>query len=195
MRGLWRLGTAGLGMALLTGAATAQADAIPPPPACPPGSRGASSHAGQWCAPAPCARDGDCTQPETQCRPWRVCTRTYSVPRGGRRGFQSPPQDEDLVVASCAPEEACSGQDEPPPPTSGSPKADAARCKDGKYCVSAPLPPLPATTAKKRKTQVDEDEPDPPKGCCKCHLGARDGHQGWLLVLGLATLAARRGRR
>ncbi len=193
MMGSSRLLAMGLSAALLAGAATAQADSIPPPPACPPGSRGSSSHAGELCLPAPCTTDGDCKRPDTRCRPWRVCTRTYAVPPGGRR-VNAPPRDLDLVVGSCAPDKACTGAEEPPPPTAGSPKPDPVRCSEATYCIPTGLPPLP--TAGPKKDPAAENEPDlPPSGCCKCHLGAQNGEHGWLLVLGLTMLGTRRRSR
>ena len=198
-RPLW-LGVIGLLACLLTGGGTALADAIPPPPACPPGSRGVSSHAGERCEPAPCQSDADCKDLEgTTCRRWRVCTKVYMVPAGGRRSFNTPPHPENLAVAGCPVEKGCTGTEEPPPPTAGTANPEPPSCVDRDFCVPKALPPLPTARPDGKKARGDRgdddgDETAPAGGCCKCHLGARQDGHGWLLVLGLVLLLLRRRR-
>ncbi len=193
----------GLGFALLMSHGAARADAIPPPPACPPGSRGMSSHAGECCVPATCQSDADCKDLKgTTCRPWRVCTRVYLVPAGGRRSRDIPPRPQELAVGSCPVEEGCTGDEEPPPPTAGKPSGGGVpSCVDQDYCVAKALPPLPTSGPGKGRSENDSDEGDegdegkvPAAGCCKCHLGAPSESHGWLMALGLGLLALRRRR-
>ncbi|MBW2457516.1 MAG: hypothetical protein JRI68_23615 [Deltaproteobacteria bacterium] len=191
-----------LGVVLLAAHGTARADSIPPPPACPPGSRGLSSHAGERCVPATCQSDADCKDLKgTTCRRWRVCVRTHMVPAGGRRGGEVPPRAEDLAVGSCPVEKGCTGDEEPPPLTAGKANPGPPHCLDADYCVPQALPPLPTSSPGKGDDDEDEDdeeedgeETSPAAGCCKCHLGARQDGQGWLMALGLALLALRRRR-
>jgi hypothetical protein len=137
-------------LAILTfvfGSGSASADAIDQPPACPPGARGVSSHAGLRCHPAACTSDADC-EGRGVCRPWRVCTIRSSVPPGGLGGFNQPPRDEELVVGSCEPSAQCRGDEEPPPPMVGTPVAGPPVCRDASYCVpERGLPPLPESPA------------------------------------------------
>src|SRR5690242_820523 len=107
--------------ALVACASVVRADAIAGPPACPPGAVARSSHAGQWCEPAPCASDADCSEAGGSCQEWRVCTRVFSITPGGLRPRPAPPEDTTLVVGTCAPSAACNGTEEPPPQTAGVP--------------------------------------------------------------------------
>jgi hypothetical protein len=123
--------------------ATAAADAIDGPPACPPGARGYSAHAGQWCVPWTCTADADCGG-QAACRPWRVCTRESDVVPGGMRPEPSPPQRMTLVVGTCDPAAACRGDEEPPPEVVGKFVEGAPKCVEANHCVPADLPALPS---------------------------------------------------
>lgn len=131
------------GLVVLLWSGVASADSIEGPPACPPGSRGDSSHEGQWCEPWPCANDGECNG--GRCVPWRVCTRVANVELGGLRPRPPPTVQRTQVVGTCDPARACTGTEEPPPPTVGSFEGAAPpTCSEGRYCVSVALPPFPA---------------------------------------------------
>lgn len=124
----------------------AHADAIDGPPACPPGARGDSAHEGQWCEPWPCTADAECDG--GRCVPWRVCTRVATVVPGGLRPTEPPPEPRTLVVATCAPSAACTGTEEPPPPTVGRFEDGAApTCTEARFCVPVALPPFPSRPA------------------------------------------------
>lgn len=154
-----------------------------------------SSHGGQRCVPAPCQSNADCKDLKgTTCRPWRVCTKVYLVPAGGRRGGDIPPSPQNLAVGSCPVEQGCTGAEEPPPITAGKPSGGVPACVDQDYCVAKALPPLPTSAPGKSGDDDEEDgeETSPAAGCCKCHLGARQDGHGWLMALGLALLALRR---
>lgn len=158
----------------------ALADAIDGPPACPPGARGMSSHAGQWCVAAPCASDSECHDGAT-CRPWRVCVRTIEMPFGGRRAFAADePRTHpvELVVGTCAPDAACTGLEEPPPPgvRPSLPGQDvpAPTCTDGRYCVPPDLPPLPSLGGGPRAVDPG-DEGDEPTAPNPAPTSARSG--------------------
>jgi len=126
--------------------ATTRADAISGPPACPPGSRGQSSHSGQWCAPATCTDDTQCS-PAATCRPWRVCTRASDVELGGLRPRPEPPVRMQLVVGTCDPSANCRGDEEPPPSLVGKLLDGPPQCRDDRHCVAADLPALPPRSA------------------------------------------------
>jgi len=126
--------------------ATAHADAISGPPACPPGTRGQSWHSGQWCAPATCTDDAACG-PSATCRPWRVCTRDSDVEPGGLRPHPAPPVRMQLVVGTCDPASKCRGDEEPPPPLVGKLLEGPPQCRDDRHCVASDLPALPPRTA------------------------------------------------
>src|SRR5512141_1015376 len=50
-----------LAFTLLARSGAARADMVQPPPEnCPPGTHGASTHAGQYCQPRPCSETGAC---------------------------------------------------------------------------------------------------------------------------------------
>ncbi|MBW2525160.1 MAG: hypothetical protein JRI23_13335 [Deltaproteobacteria bacterium] len=181
-------------------AGTAWADALPPPPACPPGARGKTTHAGPRCAPAPCTSDADCKEQEIggSCKPWRVCTRSTEVPphRRGRPG--GTPTVEQVVVGSCAPAHKCSGDEEPPPPTVGELLEGKPSCQEGKFCVPGALPPLP-TGAPGGPGATGGKAPSGGKaGCGSCAIGrpSRDGGlpPGWLAPLAVVALRLRRKR-
>lgn len=181
----------------------ARADAISPPPACPPGSQGRSSHAGEWCEPAACQSDSDCSKLGGSCRPWRVCTRAAKAQHGGLRGFDRPPMDVTLAVGSCAPDEACRGDEEPPPPTIGSWAEGPPVCTNATYCVPASLPPLPtaagpSSAAPSGSADAGGCAPPPagrPRGC-GCRVGAPTdplvGLGALVVAVGVAGYARRR---
>ncbi len=131
--------------------ATTRADSISGPPACPPGTRGQSSHSGQWCAPMTCADDGACG-PASTCRPWRVCTRDSDVEPGGLRAHPEPPVRMQLVVGTCDPALKCRGDEEPPPPLVGKLLDGPPQCRDERHCVPTDLPALPPRTAEAPST-------------------------------------------
>jgi len=133
-----------LGAALLL-PTIVRADAISGPPACPPGSRGRSSHAGQWCEPWTCTADDTCGA-AAKCRPWRVCTKASDVEPGGMRAEPAPPMRMQLVVGTCDPALGCRGDEEPPPLLVGKLLADAPQCRDDRHCVADDLPALPPRT-------------------------------------------------
>ncbi len=178
----------------------ASADAIEGPPACPPGARGESSHAGQWCVAAPCASDADCAGDGGSCRPWRVCTRHAAIPPGGLGAFQTPPpppREIDLVVGSCETARACRGDEEPPPTTAGAFTEPTPTCTEARYCVADALPTLPtlAPAAPAAPPPTTSGPVPAPAATCGCH--ALRGHaetSSIMTALGLA-LAISWGRR
>ncbi len=114
------------------------------PPGCPAGAKGRSSHAGARCHAEPCATDTECRD-GAKCRPYRVCTRTSSVPPAGRGAFMSGagPHMEELVIGSCEIADQCSGNEDPPPPVVGTLEPGPPTCREGSYCVPPAHPPLP----------------------------------------------------
>ena len=181
---------AGSFMASMTIVAMAQADALPPPPACPPGSQGTTSHAGPRCVPAPCDSDEDCKEVGGSCRDWRVCTRSTKVgPHRRRRG--APPTYHEIVVGTCPPADKCKGDEEPPPPTVGKLIDVPPSCSERKFCVPASLPPLPAPTASAKRGPGGKRSR---LGACGCRLGSKSGadSSGWLSAFGLLALVLRR---
>lgn len=126
--------------------ATVRADAIDGPPACPPGARGESAHAGVWCVPWTCTNDETCG-PSAKCRPWRVCTRASDVTPGGLRAEPPAPERMQLVVGTCDPSLACRGDEEPPPALVGKLLPGPPQCRDDRHCVPSDLPALPPRTA------------------------------------------------
>ena len=81
-RATTRAARALLFLACCAAAGEARADSIAPRPACPPGSLGRSSHAGQWCAAAPCTADSDCKRKGDTCKKWRVCEQAAMATHG-----------------------------------------------------------------------------------------------------------------
>lgn len=139
----------------------ARADAIAGPPACPPGSRGQSSHSGQWCAPATCTADSECG-PAATCRPWRVCTRDSDVELGGLRAGPEPPVRMQMVVGTCDPASKCRGDEEPPPQLVGKLLAGPPSCRDERHCVANDLPALPPRAADVPANPPPSPPSDPP---------------------------------
>lgn len=184
----------------------ALADAIGSPPACPPGARGASSHAGQWCVAAPCAADSECRGGAT-CRPWRVCVRTIDMPFGRRRAFDDGAphtQPVDLVVGTCAPTAACTGLEEPPPPGVRPPPAGQALpapiCTDASYCVPPALPPLPGLGGDPRAVDLQDEGseatgPTSARTGCGCRSAAGGAIPPLALTLVAVVAVAARRRR
>lgn len=177
----------------------ARADAISGPPACPPGARGAASHAGQWCAPWPCTSDTECEG--GTCRDWRVCTRPAMVHPGGLGGIDRPPSRMELVVGTCDPAVACTGTEEPPPVFAGTFEPDAPTCTEARVCVPAALPPLPprSTGVPSAIPSSPLSPPPPPpltaaRGCA-CRAGPTRGSLAPpALALAVIALVARRRR-
>jgi hypothetical protein len=190
-----------------------RADAIDPPPACPPGTRGRTSHAGQWCEAQPCAVDADCAprnavdrilQPgPSRCRPWRVCVRTADVARGGDYG-NAPHHAEDLVVGSCDPSAACDGTERPQPPTHGTFRPGAPVCTVASYRVPDTPPPLPPrapgasahaqpSVASAHAQPSGATDPAPPASAgCAITTARRSSIVVALLSIALALVARRR---
>lgn len=184
----------------------AGADAIAPSPACPPGSRGKSSHAGQWCAAASCETDDDCKQKGAICKQWRVCVREAMVTHH-RRARSARVTEQ--VVGTCAPEKACKGDEEPPPPLVGQIVRGPPICTTGRYCVPGSLPPLPPPEPDEEEDEEDEetDEEDEgekdrgasastKEGCgCGCRSSKAPAHATLLVFLASALLLIRRRPR
>ena len=171
----------------------ARADAIEGPPACPEGSRGASSHAGTWCEPAPCTSDAACGEGQ-RCVPWRVCTRVSDVQPGGRGGYDRPPVERTLVVGSCPRERACRGDEEPPPPIAGTLRPGAAACTDATFCVPqvlAELPPRSAGASGDRSGSSGSSGGGVRGllGGCGCHSTAPGRTAAWSLTLAAVAAA------
>ena len=188
-------------LACFVGNPEARGDAIAPAPACPPGSQGQSSHAGQWCAPAPCKADSDCKVEGVNCRRWRVCVRETTVSHNRRRPTL---RQQDVVVGTCPPGKACKGDEEPPPPQVGTLKEGAPRCSTGEYCVPASLPPLPQV-AKDVEEEEEEEEEEVKKSRnstsksrrkgCGCQTSSPVAHNAPLVLLAAALLLLARRRR
>lgn len=119
----------------------ALADAIDGPPACPPGARGESSHSGTACVPWTCAADADC-EAGARCEERRLCSFEASVAFGGRRRPDEdiPPRLVRVVVASCGASEACTGTEEPWPPTYGA--HGTPTCAAQRVCVAPSGPSI-----------------------------------------------------
>jgi hypothetical protein len=174
----------------------ARGDAIDPAPACPPGAQGASSHAGHWCVPWPCTSDAECRG--GACRRWRVCTRVSDVPIGGLRMFrpgEPTSHEETLVVGTCDPSRACTGTEEPPPPTAGTLREGAPSCTEATYCVPAELPELPgasATTTAPARPRTPRPSPSSSGGCNVARRTSGAGAIGILLAAIAVLVLARR---
>lgn len=183
---------------------------------CPWGARERTSHAGPRCAPWPCASDAEC-EGGLVCRPWRVCTQTFSVPPAGLGAFRQPPPPptrEEQVVGSCDPAQRCSGDEEPRPPTSGEAQG-AVECREATYCVRPTLPALPSDVPAAHDTAAGggsatttdpqtgaaatpADAPATSRGCA-CRAGARGRAATSIaiaaLIASIAAAIARRRRR
>jgi hypothetical protein len=169
----------------------ALADAIDGPPACPIGAHGRSAHEGQWCVPAAC----DACEPDERCADRRVCTQIASVVPGGLRPSEPPPEPRELVVATCDAASACTGMEEPPPPTVGTLPASAPTCTTMRVCVPSALPSLPTTVPASAGAPVRASASPgaPPRSCLCASPGfARGG--SWLPLLTIALVARRRRR-
>jgi MYXO-CTERM domain-containing protein len=154
-------------------ASIAGADAIGPAPACPPGARARYSHSGEWCVPWPCDDDSQCES--NHCRSWRVCSRFASVPPGGLRPINdtTPASREELVLATCAPDANCRGDEEPPPPIVGTFETAPTSCRTARFCVPDRLPAFPwrqATTPSQEPASNPATAPVPSThgGACGC---------------------------
>lgn len=197
-RGTMRAARAMLFVACCVSASGARADAISPAPACPPGSLGRSSHAGQWCAAAPCTEDTDCKREGHSCKKWRVCQQAAMVSHNRRRPHSSRMVQ---VISTCAPRAACKGDEEPPPPLVGKPEGETT-CTTGQYCLPASLPALPAPAPEEDDDAEDEEDDDKaPKaraprtsdGCgCRSRSAAAQGGASVLVALGLLLMVRRR---
>jgi MYXO-CTERM domain-containing protein len=181
-------------LVLVLPASLASADAVDGPPACPPGARGRSAHEGQWCVPATC--DAGCEAGE-RCEDRRVCVQTASVIPGGLRPTTPPPQPRELVVATCDAASACTGMEEPPPPTVGTLPTTPPTCSTMRVCVPSAWPSLPALLGAAPATggasTPGASPAEPPRSCLCSSPGAR-ASTPWLALLGLALALVRRRR-
>jgi MYXO-CTERM domain-containing protein len=114
--------------------------------------------------------------------------------------------EQAVVVGTCDPARACTGEEEPPPPLAGAVASGAPRCSNGNYCVPKPLPPLPPLWSSAPPTGSARDDGNEPgtapttppgtrRGGCGCRLGPADTPlPAWSagLVLVVALLARRR---
>jgi MYXO-CTERM domain-containing protein len=86
----------------------ARADVVGPPEEnCPPGSMGATSHAGPYCAPDLCTADTDpdrCTAAQ-HCEDRRLCVK--AMPCGGMQAPDSAPCTFSSVTATCFSNNSC----------------------------------------------------------------------------------------
>lgn len=102
---------------LLLCAATAHADAVPPPPAdCPDGSHGRTGHAGPWCNPTTCTTDADCREEGTSCREAALCVTTQEYRMGGWAGEQRSTRE--MAHGPCRDGQCAEGE-----------------CRRAKYCM------------------------------------------------------------
>lgn len=182
----------------LAGAQGARADSVDLPRACPPGSRGQTAHEGQWCTIADCA--GGCREGEA-CTTLRVCTQIASVIPGGLRPSEPPPEPRELVIATCDASSACTGLEEPPPPTVGTLPSTPPTCAERRVCVASPLPDLPPSPAPAASAPT-APLPPPATGdtsgssSCACRgPGSHRATSGSALGVGLALFAVWRARR
>jgi hypothetical protein len=108
-RAAWPALAAVLLLLLVSAPAAALADAIgPPPPKCPRGSAGVSSHEGEWCEPTTCATDLDC--PDARCTLGvGLCVTRQTVPCGGLWNPANGPCTVELAEAhgSCKQQSDC----------------------------------------------------------------------------------------
>lgn len=182
-------------MALMLPSSVANADAIEGPPACPPGSRGGSAHEGQWCEPWTCESDAECDG--GRCVPWRVCTRVASVVPGGLWPEPPPARPRTLVVGTCDPARACTGTEEPPPPTVGTFEGAAPpACAEARYCVPVALPSFPGRAPPAQAPpDVAPEAPSPATSArnCGCRATTTSMHGG-AIALALLALTLRRRR-
>ncbi|MFO0682047.1 MAG: hypothetical protein U0234_08350 [Sandaracinus sp.] len=195
---------AGVGMLVAVGllglAASARADSVDMPRACPPGARGQTAHEGQWCVVADCT--AGCREGET-CTSLRVCTQTASVVPGGLRATEPPPEPRELVVATCEPSSTCTGLEEPPPPIVGTLPATPPTCAVRQVCVMAALADLPpevapapsvagAPSGSGSSASVEVSR----SSSCACRgPGARRASSWPVLVVGVSLIAGWRARR
>jgi MYXO-CTERM domain-containing protein len=151
---------------VVVSSAPLHADLIPPPPDCPQGSVGRSSHSGAYCEAMPCSSDADCKAEQGRCRQWRVCTKLFSVKRGGR-AYREPPVEREEVVASCPPRATCTGTETPAPVTNGTVLREQPECKTADYCVG--------------KQAALSGKPTRGKGC-GCTIADEPSAAAWLVV-------------
>lgn len=183
--------------------AAARADVVHTEP-CPFGARERTSHSGPRCLPWTCETDADC-EGGLVCRPWRVCTQARDVPVGGRGAFRDPPPPptrEQQVLATCAPDASCTGDEQPRPPVRGQPVGEV-RCEVAPHCVSPSFPPIPgapppppapeASGAPSVAAPVAEGRPVG-GSACGCRAGSRASHVPPLALALIASLFVRRRR-
>ena len=161
-------------LAISLGAATASADAIGPPPVeCPPGSRGHSSHCGEWCAPSTCKEVADCPKDGTySCQSRGVCVEEDDSPCSDRAG--NARESRRVARNPCESDADC---------------IRPARCETAMRCVreaKAAPPPAPAPSS----------SAEPESRSCSCSLpGAGSSHAEALAALAaLGALALSRRR-
>lgn len=96
-------------LALLFAASLAHADAVgPDPTGCPPGSRGTSSHAGEWCEPTECDTRAECAEGE-RCETQGLCIEVQTRECGGNRPDTAEPCFFDMRIAhgTCRDDDDC----------------------------------------------------------------------------------------
>jgi hypothetical protein len=172
-----------LALTLFVCSGAAWADMVQPPPEnCPPGTYGASTHAGQYCVPRPCVGAGGCAT-GTACAIKRLCfsERPYTNMTGsGTVNAIEGSCDDGLCVRGdcramrvCLPPTDAATRPTPTPPVDAGTQATG-----GTY----PASPLPEDTG---NAEPSESRPEPPAGCSG---GVVAGAVCAVLGLGLATV-------
>jgi MYXO-CTERM domain-containing protein len=195
----------------LTFAGVARADVVaPPPPSCPDGSIGQSSHSGPYCWLAPCTNDEMCASYHSRdntprvCRPTAVCVRSKELWRKGGGKSEVPEAIGSCDgAAKCDPSAKCeratrcvpaarastssgSGNPSATPPTP-TPPADAAPADAAPTATAAP-PPTATGHPPDRPAGSDPSPSPAPQSSCFCSAPAPSGSGS--LALSVAALAA-----
>jgi hypothetical protein len=197
MRLAWMLALVSI-LSLVGSASVARADAIEGPPACPPGSSGRSSHHGQWCEPAVCDAEAAC-EGGARCTSFRVCTRGSLVPPNHRLiDPAAVPVRMEMVIGTCDPAEACTGLEEPPPPTIGAMIDEPPACRAIDVCVPSALPSLPTSASPAPPVAASPSTPPSPSvsaHACGCAAIGASRETPSLLPLPLLLVLVLRPRR
>ncbi len=193
----------GLVLWLAVAPSVVSADAIRMGPECPPGTRPVRSHAGTWCVPVPCEEDA--CGAGYACLEHRLCTVVASVRPGGRGGYGRPNFDAEQVVATCAPDQGCTGTEDDAIRAVGS-VSDAPVCEVRRVCLRPALPPFPPMPPASPAAVSDDEPPSPvvaatpaapaPSSGCGACRAQRSSRAPTLVpvVLLIAWLSRRRGR-
>ena len=166
-------------IALLLGRVPVAAAGVEPPTDCPPGSTGKASSSFAWCEPSVCLHDANCTPGEV-CRPVPLCVEVGTLADAGAAGEQRL-----AATQRCGPGGAC-------PSTQTCSIKDRCLPKLAAQKLGLLEAPKPASAR-----SAPSAEP-PKKSACGCDVvgrGADAGSVFGLAALGLAAVAARRGRR